>query len=167
MLCDKCKKHEACYHSTLVVNGEVKSTHLCEECAVKEGVFNKTSSSLFDEFKSLTNFLGFDDFDDKVCPKCNWSLSKFKHYGVLGCDNCYNTFEDEIDDIVKRIQPYNEHKIDEVSFNVEAKAKQLTKEQELNKLKAELKQAIAKERYEDAGVINKQIKKLEKELKGE
>ena len=65
MLCDKCKIKQACYHSTLVVNGEVKSTHLCEECAQKEGIFSKTRHSIFDEFRSLTNFLGFDDFDDK------------------------------------------------------------------------------------------------------
>ena len=167
MLCDKCKKHEACYHSTLVVNGEVKSTHLCEECAIKEGVFNKRYNSIFDEFRSLTNFLGFDDFDDKVCPNCHWSLSKFRTNGILGCPTCYDAFEEEIEDIVKRIQPYAEHKADSIEFKVEEKRQELGKEQELVKLKSELQQAIKEERYEDAGVINKKIKKLEKEIKGE
>ena len=167
MLCDKCKKHEACYHSTLVINGEVKSTHLCEECATKEGVLNKTYNSIFDEFRSLTNFLGFDDFDDKFCPKCNWSLSQFKKLGELGCDECYNTFEEEIEDIVKRIQPYTENKIDNIEFKVENQKKALTKEQKLTNLKADLQKAIKEERYEDAGVINKEIKKLTKELQGE
>ena len=118
MLCDKCKKHEACYHSTLVINGEVKSTHLCEECATKEGVLNKT-------------------------------------------------FEEEIEDIVKRIQPYTENKIDNIEFKVENQKKALTKEQKLTNLKADLQKAIKEERYEDAGVINKEIKKLTKELQGE
>ena len=167
MLCDKCKKYEACYHSTLVINGEVKSTHLCEHCAEKEGVFNQSNYSIFDEFRSLTNFLGFEDFEDKVCPKCNWSLSQFKRLGELGCDNCYSVFEDEVDDIVRRIQPYTENKLDNVEFKVEEQKKSLTKEQKLINLKADLQKAIKEERYEDAGVINKEIKKLNKELQGE
>lgn len=167
MLCDKCKKYEACYHSTLVVNGEVKSTHLCQHCAEKEGVFNKTYDSIFDEFRTLTNFLGFDDFEDKLCPNCHWSLTKFKNSGLLGCSQCYDAFEDEIADIVKRIQPYNENKLDDIEFKVEDAKKDLSKEQKLIALKQDLQKAIKEERYEDAGVINKEIKKLTKELEGE
>jgi len=167
MLCNKCKTREACYHSTLVVNGEVKSTHLCEKCAEKEGVLNKTYNSIFDEFRSLTNFLGFDDFEDKVCPKCNWGLRQFKNSGILGCGDCYDAFEEEIEDIVKRIQPYTQNKLDDIEFKVEEKKDTLTKEQKLINLKADLQKAIKEERYEDAGVINKEIKKLNKELHGE
>ena len=167
MLCDKCKTKEACYHSTLVVNGEIKSTHLCEKCAVQEGVFNKRYTSIFDEFKTLTNFLGFDDFEDKICSNCNWTLRQFKNSGLLGCSKCFDAFEDEIADIVKRIQPYTENKLDNIEFNVEKKQQELTKEQTLINLKEDLQRAIKEERYEDAGDINKRIKKMEKELKGE
>ena len=167
MLCDKCKKQESCYHSTLVVNGEVKSTHLCEDCAVKEGVFNTVRTSIFDEFKTLTNFLGFDDFADKVCPNCNWTLRQFKNLGKLGCGECYNAFEQEIEDIVKRIQPYTEHNAENIEFNVQDKKSEMSKQQKLINLKSDLQKAIKEERYEDAGAINKEIKKLEKEIKGE
>lgn len=166
MLCDKCKTKEACYHSTLVVNGEIKSTHLCESCAVKEGVFKKRSS-IFDEFRTFADFLGFDSYDDKICPKCNWNLRQFKNSGLLGCDKCYETFEQEIEDIIRRVQPYTENKLDSVEFNVENKKKELTKEQKLINLKSDLQKAIKEERYEDASVINKEIKKLNKELQGE
>ena len=166
MKCDKCN-NEACYHSTLVVNGEVKSTHLCEDCATKEGVFNKTYNSIFDEFRSLTNFLGFDDFEDKVCPNCKWTLSKFKRHGLLGCNECYNAFEDEVNDIIKRIQPSTENKLDDIEFKVETAKQEVSKKQKLVNLKAELQKAIKEERYEDAGTINKEIKKLTKELDGE
>ena len=170
MLCDKCKTKEAIYHSTLIVNGESKSTHLCEKCAEMEGVFNKKSifeESVFDRFRSFTNFLGFDDFEDKVCPNCNWTLRQFKNKGVLGCSNCYDAFEAEVEDIIKRIQPYAENKLDNIEFNVESKQQNLTKEQKLIQLKSDLQKAIKEERYEDAGVINKEIKKLTKELDGE
>ena len=167
MLCDKCKKSEACYHSTLVVNGEVKSTHLCEDCAIKEGVFNTVRTSIFDEFKTLTSFLGFDDFDDKVCPNCNWTLRQFKKLGKLGCGECYSAFEQEIEDIVKRIQPYTQHNSDNIEFNVQNEKVEMSKKQKLVNLKSELQKAIKEERYEDAGVINKEIKQLEKEIEGE
>ena len=166
MLCDKCKKCEACYHSTLVINGEVKSTHLCEECAILDGVFTP-HTSIFDEFKTLTNFLGFDDFEDKFCPSCNWSLSQFKRSGRLGCGECYNAFEDEITDIVKRIQPYADHNAENIEFNIQTNNADVSKKQQLANLKLDLQNAIKEERYEDAGSINKEIKKLEKELSGE
>lgn len=167
MKCDKCKKYEACYHSTLIVNGEAQSTHLCEHCAEMEDVFNKGYNSIFDEFRSLTNFLGFNDFEDKACPNCHWTLSQFKNNGLVGCGECYNAFESEIDDIIKRLHPTTQNKVDTTDFKVENVKKEQTKEQQITNLKAELQSAIKDERYEDAGVINKQIKKLEKELKGE
>ena len=166
MKCDKCNK-QACYHSTLVVNGEVKSTHLCEDCATKDGVFNKTYNSIFDEFRSITNFLGFDDFEDKTCPNCKWTLSKFKHNGLLGCNQCYNVFEEEINDIIKRIQPSTENKFDDIEFKIDTSKHEISKHQQLLNLKSDLQKAIKEERYEDAGVINKEIKKLTKELDGE
>lgn len=167
MLCDKCKKHEACYHSTLVVNGEARSTHLCEECAITEGVFSTPRTSIFDEFRSLTNFLGFDDFVDKACPNCNWTLSKFKSFGKLGCGECYNAFEDEVGDIIKRIQPYTSHNAENIEFNVQKESVEMSKRQRLVSLKSDLQKAIKEERYEDAGLINKEIKQLEKEFDSE
>lgn len=166
MLCEKCKKKEACYHSTLVVNGDSKSTHLCEDCARAEGVFAK-NTSIFDDFRSLTNMLGFNDFDDIVCKNCGMTLRQFRDFGLLGCEKCYDTFEDEIEDIIRRVQPYNQHVADKIEFKTEGKQAELSKEQKLASLKQDLKNAISEERYEDAGVINKQIKKLEKEIKGE
>ena len=79
----------------------------------------------------------------------------------------YNAFEEEIEDIVKRIQPYSQNKLDDIEFKVEEKNVEITKEQKLINLKADLQKAIKEERYEDAGVINKEIRKLTKELQGE
>ena len=59
------------------------------------------------------------------------------------------------------------NKFDKIEFNVENKKQELSKEQELALLKQDLQKAIKEERYEDAGLINKKIKKLTKELQGE
>ncbi len=162
MLCEKCKQFNACYHSTLIINGEEKSKHLCEKCAEKEGVFKQ--DLFFDNFKVLNAFLGLEDSDELRCNKCGWTLREFKKSGLLGCCECYNSFAKEIEDTVRRIQPYEQHKTESVEFNVQKEKKAKTKQQELEGLRKDLKQAISDERYEDAGVINKKIKKLEKEL---
>ena len=107
------------------------------------------------------------DFDDKVCPSCNWSLRQFKNLGKLGCSECYNTFEQDIEDIIKRIQPYNQHNAENIEFNVQTENPKMSKQHRLTKLKSDLQKAIKDERYEDAGTINKEIKQLEKELGNE
>lgn len=165
MLCDKCKKFEACYHSTLIVNGEQSSKHLCEKCAEQEGVLKQ--DLFFDNFKIFNAFLGLEDADAIKCPKCGWSLRELRKLGVVGCEHCYTAFSKEVEDYIRRHQPCEEHKIEAVEFNIQGEKKVKTKQQELENLRKELQVAINEEKYEQAGVINKKIKKLEKELKDE
>ena len=162
MLCEKCKQFKACYHSTLIVNGEETSKHLCEKCAEKEGVFKE--DLFFDNFKVFNALLGLEDSDGIKCNKCGWTLREFKNSGLFGCEECYNAFSKEVEDSVRRIQPYEQHKTDTIEFNVQNEKKTQSKNQELTSLRKQLQDAIKDERYEDAGVINKKIKKLEKEL---
>lgn len=165
MLCEKCKQFKACYHSTLIVNGQETSKHLCEKCAELEGLFKE--DLFMDNFKVFNAFLGLEDSNEAKCNKCGWTLREFKRSGLLGCNECYNAFSKEIEDSVKRIQPYEQHKTDSIEFNVTEEKKTNTKHKQLVDLRKQLQQAIKEEKYEDAGVINKKIKKLEKELSNE
>ena len=158
MKCDKCGK-ESVYHSTLIVNGVSQTTNLCRECAIKEGVFSE-KPSLFDEmFSSFADLLNFETVQDVNCPVCKTSLREFKSTGKLGCPNCYDAFRDEISAIIKRIAPYEKHSQD--TIKTKAKAVKLTKEEQIANLRAEMKQCVTEERYEDAAKIKKQIAKLE------
>ena len=158
MKCDRCGKPSV-YRSTFIVNGVSQTTNLCRDCAMKEGVFN--SDSLFDNMFSPF----FQDFQlgsvkDIVCPVCKTSLKEFKTKGILGCSNCYETFVNEIKDIVEKIAPNSSHKPAMIS---KPRAKRQTKAEKIERLKEELKIAVQEERYEDAGKIKKQIKALEGE----
>lgn len=159
MKCDKCN-NPSVYHSTLIVNGVKESTHLCRDCAIKEGVFNAQPSSIFDDlFDSFADFLPFEKVENIVCPVCRTSLREFKNTHKLGCPNCYEIFKEEIEKIVARIEPFARHKQD--SIKAPKVKTPLTKEEKIKALRDDMAKAVKEERYEDAGKIKKQIQKLE------
>ena len=157
--CEKCGAPSV-YHSKLIINGVGKDTNLCRDCAIKEGVFNNQSTSMFDDIlSSFSSFWGLEETNDLVCPVCKTSLKEFKTTGLLGCNNCYEVFREEINNIVKKIAPFEKHKQDAIKPK-EIKQK-LTKEEQIAELRTQMKQAVSEERYEDAAKIKKQITKLE------
>lgn len=160
--CDRCGEPSV-YRSKLIINGVSQTTNLCRDCALKEGVFNNQSTSMFDDIlSSFSNFLSFDKTDELVCPVCKTTLREFKTTGRLGCSNCYEAFREEINNIIKRIAPFERHKQEEIK-EVKPKAKKQTKEEKILSLKLEMAEAVKEERYEDAAKIKKQILKLEAE----
>ena len=158
MKCDKCG-NASVYRSTLIVNGVAQTTNLCRDCAIKEGVFANEPTSLFDQlFSPFVGFMPFEKVDDIVCPVCKTTLKQFKTSGLLGCANCYDAFNKEINQIVGKIAPNAEHKQESLKS---IKQKSQPKTDKIAELKLLLQQAVKEERYEDAGKIKKQIQKLE------
>ena len=159
MNCDKCGKPSV-YHSTLIVNGVSRTTNLCKDCAIKEGVFTTQANSFFDDmFLPFADFLPFEKVKDVSCPVCKTTLREFRSSGLLGCPNCYEAFREEISSVVKRIAPNETHKPD----SIKSSTKKLSKQEKISQLRAQMSQAVKEERYEDAAKIKKQITKLEAE----
>jgi len=151
--CNKCGRPSV-YRSTLIVNGVSQKTSLCRECAIKEGVFNTSPTSLFDDmFMSFADFLPFEKVENVSCPVCKTSLREFKSSGRFGCPNCYEAFREEIAKIVKRIAPFDKHQQDAIGTKSNARAKKQTPEEKIKALRAEMKLAVQEERYEDAAKI--------------
>ena len=161
MKCDKCG-NASVYHSTYIVNGVARSTNLCKDCAIKEGVFSTAPTSIFDELMlNFADFLGYEKVEDVVCPVCKTSLRELKTTGKLGCPNCYEAFRQEIAKIVNKIAPYHEHKQESLKDFKTSHDGKVSKQEKIAQLRAEMKMAVAEERYEDAAKIKKQITKLE------
>ena len=162
MNCDRCGKTSV-YRSTLIVNGVSQTTNLCQDCAIKEGVFSPSPTSLFDDmFSAFADFLPFEKVENVSCPVCKTTLREFKTTQRLGCTNCYEVFRNEIANILKRIAPFEKHKQQAIKPIKLAKTKQ-TKQERIADLREKMKQAVAEEKYEDAAKIKKQIQKLEAE----
>lgn len=184
MICENCGENEANVKYTQIVNGVKKEMKLCEHCANELGIGEMDFSMPI----NLSSFLGefFEDEEDTFlpeftktkelrCDECGMTYDEFTHTGKFGCANCYNTFSDKIDAILKNLHASNRHvgrkgKIIKPVLDKETVKKEETKQEakeknsvsKIDTLKENLKQAIKEERYEDAAHIRDEIKKLEK-----
>lgn len=173
MLCERCKKNNATFHKSVYINGKGYETNLCSECASivdfhDDLSFNSSFGlNLENEFKNFEReFFGnlFDDSfftptrmlekNSKECPECGSTFSDFLRRGRLGCSKCYDTFEEEIRDMLENMDNPTDFNLDVGS---ELKKSVPT---ELDKLNEEFNKAIAEERYEDAGKLKKKINAL-------
>ena len=181
MLCQNCNQNEANVKYTQIINGIKKQMNLCDKCAKELGINNIS----FDMKMDFSNFLGdiFDDFENEcipnlaetnnlLCDKCGSRYDDFIKNGKFGCDKCYITFEDKIDNILKNIHGVNNHigkklkiKEEKQDNNYDIQNKEKKKKDikmfKIQKLREKLKQEIKEERYEDAAKTRDEIKKLE------
>ena len=180
MNCENCGKNYANVKYTQIVNGNKREMYLCEDCSQKLGIqsFNIPIdfSGFLEDF-----FLGFDEdvifpelTKELKCRRCNSSFEDFTKTGRFGCEECYTTFEEKIDSLLKNIKGTNRHKgrigkINEKDVNNQENWVQSEKEinnenlSEIDKLKKDLKQAIKEEKYEEAAIFRDKIKKIEGE----
>ncbi|MBI5724200.1 MAG: UvrB/UvrC motif-containing protein [Planctomycetes bacterium] len=156
--CDKCGK-PATVHLTEIVDGHKAEKHLCEECAVSEGIAFKTNlpiSQLLEDFIRQTS----QPEDDPVCQACGRRFSEFRQEGLLGCPNDYDAFGGQILAIIERAHDGSSQHVGKVPH---AGAETQKKQTDMLRLKAQLKTAVAAEDYERAAAIRDQLKKLEQE----
>ena len=158
MLCDRCKKNVATFHKSVMINGEGYETHLCEECA-KDMDLNMDMDIDMDFgfpndiFYLINDNFGFNGLylekNTKKCPKCGSTFSDFLKRGKLGCSECYDTFNEEIRDMLENMDNPTDIDLD------------LTETpSELTLLENDFNKAIAEERYEDAGKLKQKINEL-------
>jgi protein arginine kinase activator len=171
MLCDNCHKHPATVHIKKIVNGREVEYNLCQLCASEAlpGSFSpfNAGSDFMGDFSDM--LAGFSDSgqsesgqsesgqkkiikDEKKCPKCGSSFKDFHKTGRLGCDKCYETFEDNLDTLLRRLQGSIQH--------AGKTPKGMEKYGEIEDLKKEIRNCVSKEEYERAAVIRDKIKDL-------
>ncbi len=152
MKCSKCGKNNANITYNQNINGEVTNLNLCEECAHKLGIFN----SFDDIFSPMVLDLDYILPEEIKCKKCGYTLSKYRNSGLFGCDSCYDTFKNEIDSILLKLQGKNRN-VQKLESNKNDKP-----ESQEEKLRKELEQLVKDEKFEEAAVVRDKIKKLER-----
>ena len=105
MKCSNCGKNTATITYKQNINGEVTNLNLCESCAHKLGIFN----SFENIFSPMILDMDYILPEEIKCKNCGYTLSKYKTTGLFGCGNCYDTFKNEIDNILLKIQGKNRH----------------------------------------------------------
>lgn len=158
MLCQKCGKNNANVKIVKNYNGNIEELYLCSVCAGKEDLnfnMNIHSGSLFDNFFNIFTPL---EVNELICEKCKTTYSCFKKSGKFGCEQCFSTFENYLDPMFKNIHGATHH----TGKLPIRSAEPIRRKKELELLKADLKDAITKENFEEAAKLRDQIREIEK-----
>lgn len=181
MRCQSCGKKEANVKYYEDINGIKQTLYFCENCAKKLGFSDFSGfSSLFSPI--FTTMPEFNLLEKRKCNVCGYTIDEYLNSGMLGCEECYNTFEDNIDELLYKINGKSKHiKLGELkkvkseaklkNSKVEIKGdkvenKKETNEKKICKLKEKLEQLIETENYEEAAVIRDEIKRIKEDREG-
>lgn len=170
MRCQECGEQEAQVHVTKIINGEKKELYLCKECAEKIGGLDFSGHFSFDNL--LTGLLD-DKFTpeqqinlsktDLQCEACGLSYKEFSRKGKLGCDQCYNFFQDRLNKVLRKIHSSTEH-----TGKIPKRAgSRIKKKQKIEELNQQMDKAVEKEEFEKAAELRDKINELKTELKEE
>lgn len=168
MLCDNCGKNEANIKFTQIINGKKTEMTVCEECAQKLGIINMNFEMPIDisnflgdlaEYSENPEFMPFNLSKELKCNKCGMTYEEFLNNGKFGCEECYKTFENKLDILLKRIQGTEKYIGRTANHNENNKVEEIKSDNKMEELQKQLKQAIKDERYEDAAIIRDEIKK--------
>lgn len=168
MLCDRCKEKEATIHITKYVDGEKSEIYLCEKCAKETGHID--DNDVF-SFKNLIAGIlnpNVEDYEEKrtervKCDNCGLTYEEFRREGRVGCAECYNTFEDKLRPLIKRIQGSENH----IGKIPKDKDKYLRVKRDIQELKEEMEKVVAEENFERAAKIRDEIYALEQKIGSE
>ncbi|HUW63366.1 MAG TPA: UvrB/UvrC motif-containing protein [Spirochaetia bacterium] len=166
MLCERCQQRAATVHITEIMNNQTKKLHLCEQCARD---LQAQSFGFLPQFEIHSFLAGLLDMGQGTakseeqgeqisCPHCGLTDSQFAQSGLLGCGHCYSTFKERMQPLVGRIHGHERH-TGKVPERTGGYARLI---QQVERLKEELKQVVAREEFELAADLRDRIKELEK-----
>ncbi len=162
MLCDECLKNPASVHMTTFVNGQVKTVHLCAQCAAKKKAPVVISGFSFNDL--LSAFYEDEEEQDVACPQCGTTMSSFTKTGHLGCAHCYKAFEASLLPVLKGVhmstRHTGKHPGERVTIDLGREASSFEKREQL---KRSLRMAISTENFEEAARLRDEIARMEKE----
>lgn len=162
MLCNICKQNEATVHLTQIVGDKMQKVDLCEGCSKEKGVSDPSTFSLADLLLGLGSAQELEQAGgaEVKCAQCGFTQADFKKNGRFGCAECYNTFAEGLESMLKSMHKGVVHK-GKVPKAI-AQTRDVT--EKLKRLQKELDKAILEEDFERAAVVRDEIKEVKKRL---
>lgn len=178
MKCDRCD-NQATVHLIEIVNGQKIEKHLCEQHAGEEGVTIKVTNSPINEL--LEKFVlkhtapapgssGAEPMEeskgaaivasekDMVCSSCGLTFAEFRKRALLGCPDCYTSFEPLLMPLLERAQEGATHHLGKIPRYA---GTDQVRQQRLKQLRRELDRAVSSEQYERAAKLRDEVRQLE------
>ena len=95
---------------TEIVDGQMKKIDLCEECAKEQGVTDPKGFALADLLLGLGAASEMESGSGELeCPACGFAQADFKKSGRLGCSDCYATFAEPLEGMLKQMHKGTQH----------------------------------------------------------
>jgi protein arginine kinase activator len=163
MLCCVCKEKEATVHLTQIAGDKMQKVDLCEECAKQKGVNDPAGFSLADLLLGLgaSEEIGQAAGGAELkCPKCGFTQADFKKAGRLGCAECYTTFAEGLEGLLKTMHNGIRH-VGKAPLALQQN-RDLT--ERLKGLQKKLAKAIEEENFEQAAQLRDEIKQTSAKL---
>jgi protein arginine kinase activator len=163
MLCCICKEKEAKVHLTQIVGEKMQKVDLCEGCAAQKGVNDPAGFSLADLLLGLGASQEMEQASgggEIKCANCGFTQADFKKAGRLGCSECYQTFSEGLEGLLKTMHKGTRH-IGKVPHS-QQQARELA--DRLKSLQKKLDKAVADENFEQAAQMRDEIKTTREKL---
>src|SRR6267142_3810881 len=160
MLCDICKQNVATVHLTQMVEGKTKKVDLCETCSKEKGVDDPTGFSLADLLLGLGAAQEMAQSTaggpELKCPGCGFTQADFKKTGRLGCADCYTTFAEGLEGLLKTMHKGTRH-TGKVPQSLQQSRNQAERMKVLQK---KLAKAVEDENFEQAALLRDEIRQM-------
>jgi protein arginine kinase activator len=156
MRCQRCEVKEASVYLTERVKGQRRELHLCPNCARKAGLSLPESPpnlALDAVVQSLIvahvgELVG--ELAELTCPDCGIKFMEFRAGGRLGCPQDYRVFAAGLLPLVQRYHGTTRH--------VGKSARPAEGARHRLRLRTRLREAIAREDYEEAARLRDQLR---------
>lgn len=155
MICQVCKSKYATRTEKIKTElGITADVNLCDVCAVRFINNSKPIETPGNYWKPVKNK------SSVICPTCKTDIDDFLETGYLGCSDCYQAFNGDIERAILGIHKGYKHtgKVPE-----RESSKEIVKNK-IKELAQKMGEAVKAEDFEVAGVLQKQIKSLRGEI---
>ena len=162
MQCQICKDREATIHLTEITDGVRTEMHICEHCAMEQGIAVKSHMPLNELLGGLLASAPaaeelFVADKETSCEHCGFTLEQFRKDAVLGCPHDYEVFEKSLLPLIAKAHDGKTTHCGKVPSRAPKDAK---KQVELLNLRQQLDAAVQAEDYESAAKLRDKISEL-------
>jgi protein arginine kinase activator len=159
MLCCICKEKEATVFMTQIIGDKMQKLDLCEDCAKHKGVNDPAGFSLADLLLGLGASQELEQASggpDLRCPKCGFTQADFKKAGRLGCAECYTTFAEGLEGLLKTMHKGTRH----TGKVPQALQQSRDLAERMKTLQKKLAKAVEDENFEQAALLRDEIRQM-------
>lgn len=137
----------------------MQKVDLCEACAKSKGVSDTPDFSLADLLLGLGASQEIEQASGGVeqkCPRCGFSQADFKKSGRLGCPDCYQTFAEGLEGLLRSMHKGTRH----TGKVPEGLRQTRDMSERVRTLQQKLAKAIESENFEQAAILRDEIKQV-------